>query len=72
MTAIEALSERELPHVQVVRLRPGDVLVFHVENPLTDQEFEDIAASAKKLFPHNEAMVIEAGTRLAVVRRDSD
>ena len=69
---IAVIAENELPHVEVVRLRPGDTLVLHTEGGLSDQEFDEIVTHVKDKFPDNELMIVEGGMRLAVLRREGD
>jgi hypothetical protein len=70
---IAVLAEHELPHVEVVRLRPDDVLVLHCpNNHLSDQEYEDLTTLMKQRFPNHEVLVIEGNVRLAVARKDGD
>lgn len=72
MSRIEVRSDAELPLVEVVRMQPGDVMVLHVGEKLTDEEFEATVAALKKQFPGNDVIVLESGVHLSVVRRDGE
>lgn len=69
---IEVIPARDLPHVDVVRLQAGDVLVLHSETRLADAEYEHIVAGMKKQFPGHEVLVMEGGVKLSVVRKEGD
>lgn len=69
---IEVRSDTELPHVHVVRLQPGDVLVYHVDARVSDEMFEHIVSHSKEQFPDHQAIVLDGGMKLSVVRRDGE
>jgi hypothetical protein len=56
--------------VEVVRLEPGDVLVFHHPSILSREAVGRIRAEFKALFPHNALLVLDEGARLDVIRPD--
>lgn len=69
---IQVLSDQELPHVQVLRLRPDDVIVFHVDSHLSDEQWDNTVTQTKDRFPGHQVMVLDGGMKLSVVRRDGD
>lgn len=66
---------QELPavdEVRILRLRPGDTVVAYMAETLNDDEAERAWAMVKEAFPDNTVVVMEAGARLEVLRRDDD
>lgn len=69
---IHVVSDQELPHVQVLRLRLDDVVVFHSESRMSDEMYEHTVAQTKDRFPGHQVMILDGGMKLSVVRRDGD
>lgn len=67
MTAAELLDTVE---VERLALRPGDILVFKCPGQLTIEEFEGLSARLKERFPDTEAMILEGGMDVAVLRAE--
>jgi len=69
---IEVVSDQELPHVQVLRLQSGDVVVFHVDQRMSDEMYDHTITQTKEQFPGHQVLVLDGGMKLSVVRRDGD
>lgn len=69
---IQVVSDQELPHVQVLRLQPNDVVVFHVDQHLSDEMYDHTITQTKDQFPGHQVMILDGGMKLSVVRRDGD
>ena len=59
-----------VPDVQILRLRPGDTLVYRSLDRVSDEEYTDIAARLKKCFPDNLAILLENGAEITVLRAE--
>lgn len=68
MTAAELLDTAE---VERLALRPGDILVFKCPMRLSDDDFTDLSARIKEKFPDTEAMILEGGMDVAVLRAET-
>jgi hypothetical protein len=62
-----------LPHIQMMRLQPGDVVVFTTNQHMSEQEFDEFQKRAdeqsKLLFPDHEYIVVGPGVTLSVARK---
>lgn len=67
MTAAELLDTVE---VERLALRPGDILVLKCPQHLTIEEFEEISARFKEMFPDTKCMVLDGGADIAVLRAE--
>ncbi len=54
--------------VNVVSLRPGDVLLFRCANRLNDKQREEAAYMLNEVFQEYESMILDAGQDIAVLR----
>lgn len=68
MTAAELLDVAE---VERLALKPGDVLVLKCPQHLTIEEFEEISARFKEMFPDTKCLVLEGGIDVAVLRAEA-
>lgn len=59
-----------VPDVQILRLRPGDTLVYRSLDRVSDEEYANIAARLKKCFPDNLAILLENGAEITVLRAE--
>lgn len=74
MTAaqIEAVvAAPELPEVSVLRVQPGDTIVFRFKERISDEAWEMWRTDVKGRFPDNEVMCLE-GCDLLIVRKDGE
>ena len=60
----------ELPEVRILRLQPGDVLVFSCEKFMDDAEVDRIRQQTAARFPGHEAIVLDGGLTLDIARRE--
>lgn len=58
-----------LTELQVLRLRPGDVIVLRTETMLSDSKYEHIKAIMKEKFPDHEVMILENGLNIGVIHQ---
>lgn len=68
----EPAPELEFPtaaEVRVLRVQPGDTLVFITESPISDAAAAKIRAEFKEHHPDLKAMILY-GCDLAVIRRE--
>lgn len=62
------MSTVELPSVEVLRVREGDVLVVTAERGLTVDEARDLHRRVAEAFPGFPVVVLDHELRLAVAR----
>lgn len=55
-------------HVEVLRLDPGDVVVYRSREVLDPSTVEAIAEALRDLFPLNRVAVLDAGASLTPIR----
>lgn len=58
-----------LKSLSVLRLEPGDVLVFKVDRRLSPSTYTYIHEIVEEVWPGTKAIVLEAGMDVGVVRR---
>lgn len=58
------MSER----IQVVDLRPGDMIIVHYDGFLTREQRPELSARIKESFPDNEVKILEGGMDMSVAR----
>lgn len=66
-------SEHELKPdygFSVVRLEPGDVVVFQANTRITMHDYDKILENMHDLFPNNKVAVLDNGTKLSVLRKE--
>lgn len=68
ITAADLLDTTE---VERLALRPGDILVFKCPMRLNDDEYTEISERIKERFPDAEAMILEGGMDVAVLRAET-
>lgn len=61
-------DEVEFESASVMRLQPGDVLLFRSPDRLTMEQSTRVSGILEKLFPSHEIFVIDAGQDLMAVR----
>ena len=52
----------------VVRLRPGDIVLFRIPTPLRLEERARVCAMLEEVFPAHESIVLDGGQDIAVLR----
>ncbi|RPE40263.1 hypothetical protein EDD90_3299 [Streptomyces sp. Ag109_O5-1] len=67
MTAAGLLDTVE---VERLALQPGDILVFKCPMRLSDAEYTEIYERIKERLPDTEAMILEGGMDIAVLRAE--
>lgn len=66
----EEIQITTLLDMQVVSLKPGDVVVLSHPNRLSDRVVERLTASLKNFFPDNRRVVLEENMQLGVARKE--
>lgn len=67
----EQRIEIVLEHLKVLRVEPGDVLVFRTDKTLPDATLDWIESEARKVFGEDQKVVVLAdGMELEVVRQE--
>lgn len=61
---------RIVGEIQHVRLHPGDVIVITVAEHLTVESAGMIRRHVERVFPDHASLVLDAGMRLEVARRE--
>jgi hypothetical protein len=61
-----------LKDMQVLRLRPGDVIVLRSKRPISGPEYEIIKAVMTERFPNNRTMILEDGMDIGVISGEVD
>jgi hypothetical protein len=61
----------DIDHVEVMRLRPGDVIVATVARPITEVQAKVIAEQLRERFPGYEAVVVPGDITLSVARPEA-
>lgn len=59
-----------LEHLQVLRLEPGDILVFTFPGSMSVAHTESVLESMHREFPGHKALVIDQGGLLGVIRAE--
>lgn len=57
--------------VSVAKVQPKDVIVFECQDLLSQEGAERIKASAKKVWPDNEILVLGGGLTIKIVKSDA-
>lgn len=57
-----------LRHLSVVRLEPGDVIVFRSPHPLTVEDTVRITEAFEAGFPGHRSLVVSDGLEVSVLR----
>lgn len=65
LSGVKALPE--VRSIEVMRLKPGDVIVVELQQKVPTKQVENIQAMLKPIFPNNKTIVCDEGTRLKVV-----
>jgi len=65
VAALESLPQ--VARIEVVRLRPTDVIVLEIQGWLTQEVNARLAAELKPIWPNNKIIVIDGGVRLKVI-----
>jgi hypothetical protein len=65
VAALDSLPEVE--RIEVVRLKPTDVIVFESSRLLSEEAIARMRASVQPIWPDNKIVVCENGLRLKVV-----
>lgn len=68
MSTPENETEIVLRHLSVVKIEPGDVLVFRSPNVLSLRQIEYLSEAVKREFPDVRCMVLSEGVELGIVR----
>ena len=63
--------EIKMLDMQVLSLKPGDVVVLRHPGKLSDIAFAIMRESIQPLFPDNKIMLLEEGASISVIRDDS-
>ncbi len=58
-----------IEELQVISLKPGDILVIKSNKILTTSIYENIKSYFKSHFPQNEVVIFEPGMDLGVILR---
>lgn len=58
----------EAARLEVTDFHPGDVLVLTAEHPLSEDEVHQIGDELRQHFPSGEALVIDGGMHISVIR----
>lgn len=61
-----------LESVAVMRINPGDVLVFRTPHKLHARAIEGIRATLADLFPLNRCLILEDGATLEIAREEGE
>lgn len=66
-------TEIVLEHLSVVRVQPGDTIVFRVSPDWRPsfEEYQRVVDETKGAFPDNRVLVLTGGTELAVIRPEA-
>lgn len=59
-----------LKHLSVVRLEPGDTLVFRSPHALSWEKIRRFQESVGPVFPNHLAIVLDQGMELSIVRKE--
>ena len=62
-------NEYDIETVNVINIKPGDVLVFQCKERISRQQAAVITEGIKTVFPHNEVMILENGAELGVLHK---
>ena len=65
--AKEWLAEREIRDVQRISVKPGDVIVVRYDLHLAPGELEKVLREMARVFPHNNALVMDQGPSIVVL-----
>ena len=64
--------QQQIPQIQRIDARPGDVFVIQSERVLSPAQRKDILEQWDKLMPNAALMVIDGGQTLGVIGEDDD
>lgn len=59
-----------LESATVLRLQPGDTIVFRTPDHLTEQQYRDIHDRTTSQFPGHKVAVLEGGLEIGIIRPD--
>lgn len=62
----------QLEHVEVLRLEPHDVLVYHHSGRLNSEAIANISDLLRGYFPDHRIAVLEEGASFQVLRPEED
>lgn len=58
--------------IDVLHLKPGDVLIVHIDTSPTADDVETITRNLRRVFPDHKAVVLEPGLLLTTAREAPD
>lgn len=67
MTTTEDVT---VPSVEVLRVQPGDVVVYTHSRKLNIADVEQFTSQLHRLFPDNDVCIIEDGAKISLMRAD--
>lgn len=62
------MEEQNLEHAAVVRLQPGDVVLFRSPKTFHVEQRAAVVAMLNEVFPNHESIILEGGQEIAVLR----
>lgn len=58
--------------VEILEVKPGDVIVFNHPKVISEQAIAFIRRCAEELFPNNKCIILEEGMRIGIARMTDD
>ena len=62
------MADAEIKEVEVLRLLPGDVIIFKSPRQLKDAEAIALKERLEEAFPENRTLILDGGCDLSVMR----
>lgn len=62
---------KECQHVEVVRVQPGDVIVYTHSERLFAEEVQQVADDLSQIFPNNRCIVVDPPADIKIVRAEA-
>ena len=62
-------NEIKITEVEIIRVQPGDIVVFKAEEIISDRSRAEIMENLVKLFPGNQCIILDNNSDITMLRK---